>query len=284
MARLACAVGALALALLLGSAGAARAAPAAPPDALVLDAEAVWGYAERLLGQGESFRAISEYKRLLFYFPDSPRAPLARVRVGEAYLRGGEPALAIDALDALLAEPALAPRHDDARYLRGLAWLERDADLPYPLRETSIAAGLADLGAIGADWRGAESVRGFLAAMNDPPLLPRKSPGLAAGLSAVVPGAGSFYVGRYAEGSLAFFLTAVLAYAASTSFQQDHVAAGTVFGVLGLAFYAGGIYAAANGAHKHNDRAKAGYLLAQRQRFGLMLTPGAIGGAFSRTF
>jgi hypothetical protein len=100
-----------------------------------------------------------------------------------------------------------------------------------------------------------------------------------------VPGTGSFYVGRFAEGSLALFVNAVLIYATVNSFQRDQVGAGAVFGALALAFYGGAIYAAINGAHKFNDRARAAYLEEQRVRFGLVVPPaGGIGAAFERDF
>ncbi len=260
------------------------ASPALAQSPLLLDEGQLWNFGEHLFRKGEYFRAISEYKRVRHFFPSGQHAPAAALRIGEAYLRGGEAPLAIQHLGTLLSDPALSGRHDDVRFLRGLGWLERDRDRPYPLRESLIAAGLRDLRAIGQRWPGYAAVQGFLAAMDSPPELPRKSPLLAGSLSAVVPGAGSFYVGRYAEGSLALFVNGLLIFATVNSFQQEQVALGTVLGTLALAFYGGSIYAAANGAHKFNSRAHATYLQAQRRRFGLVIQQGAVGGAFNRRF
>jgi TM2 domain-containing membrane protein YozV len=178
-----------------------------------------------------------------------------------------------------------ARRNDSLHYALALGYLERGKTRPYPLRLDGIDAALSELDAVGASSPVRPNAEGFVAALREPPELPDKSPWLAGTFSAVIPGAGSFYVGRYAEGSLALFVNAVLIYATVTSFEQDQVAAGTVFGALALAFYGGSIYAAVNGAHKFNDRAKAAYLDEQRVKFGLVVPPaGGIGAAFGTEF
>ena len=267
---------------------------AAEQEPLVLNEEQAWGYAESLFRKREYFRSISEYRRLLHFFPDGQRGEAARLRIGEALLRGGEPRQAIGHLDALLAESAGSRRAgggraddrstDAARYLRALSWLEVDRGRPYPLRLEFIEAGLKDLEAIAPEWPGQKRVGAFLKALRDPPDLPEKSPGLAGALSALLPGAGSFYVGRFAEGSLAFFVTGLLGFAAVEAFDEDEPGLGTLMGAFALAFYGGSILAAANGAHKFNDSGRALYLEEQRNRFGIVLAPGGIAGAFRRKF
>ena len=251
---------------------------------VVLDEGKLWNYAESLFTRGEYYRAISEYWRLLHFFPEGGREADARLRIGQALLRGSEPGEALRHLDAMAAAPALAERMDDLRYLRGLGRLEFEAGRPYPLREASIGRALDELRAIGPGWRGGAQVRGFLNAMEDPPELPEKSPGFAGTLSAVLPGSGSFYVGRYAEGSLAFFVTALFIFASVEAFEDDRDGAGLVLGSLGLAFYGGSILAAVNGAHKFNDGAKSTYLQQQRQKFGIVVQPGGLAGAFRATY
>jgi hypothetical protein len=120
--------------------------------------------------------------------------------------------------------------------------------------------------------------------MDSPQGVPSKSPWLAGGLSAAVPGLGSVYVGRYAEGALAFFVNALLISATVSSFQHDQPALGMALGTFALAFYGGAIYSAANGANKFNDRAQAAYLEDQRAHFGIVLTPGGAAGAVRRNF
>lgn len=264
---------------------AAESAPDAPPaeGRIVLAAEQVWDFAESLYRQGEYYRAISEYQRLLYFFPGSELAPAARLRIGEAYLLGGEPELAVRHFSMLLEQTDPAGR-DPLLYLRGMAWLERGRARPYSLGEEDIQAGLRDFRALSPDSPQGRRSAPFVAAMEAPQDVPHKSPWLAGGLSAAVPGAGSVYVGRYAEGALAFFVDALFIASTVSAFQHDQPVLGAVLGVFALAFYGGSIYAAANGAHKYNDRARAAYLDEQRTRFGIVPLPGGVGASIHGRF
>ena len=251
---------------------------------VILDEPKLWSYAESLFHQGEYYRAVSEYWRLLQFFPEGEQGPAARLRIAQALLWGGEPAQAIDHLNTVGSHAALSPYQDDVFYLKGLSRLELDRERPYPLRQEAIASALKDLRAISPGWRGAGQVQGFLRAMDDPPELPEKSPALAGTLSAVLPGSGSFYVGRYAEGSLAFFVTALFIAASVEAFEDDREGAGLVLGSLGLAFYGGSILAAVNGAHKFNDGAGSQYLFQQQRKFGIVVDRTGLAGAFKTTY
>jgi tetratricopeptide (TPR) repeat protein len=250
---------------------------------LVLSEADVWGHAEALLAEGEYFRAVTEYKRLLYFFPAGRHVAAARQRIGEALLRGGEARAAGEHFGQLLAGAAPGER-DAALYGRALARLELGRDQPYRLRVPAIAAGLADLRAISPGSPEKARVEGFARALEAPADVPSRSPWLAGGLSAVLPGAGSLYVGRYAEASLAFFANALLIATTVTAFQEHQPALGAVTGVAALAFYGGAIYAAANGAQKFNDRAQDAYLERQRERFGLLVTPSGIAAGFEQKF
>jgi tetratricopeptide (TPR) repeat protein len=250
---------------------------------IVLTAERVWDFAESLFRQGEYYRAVSEYQRLLHFFPRSEQAPAARIRIGEAYLLGGEAELAVRYFSVLL-ERAGSTSRDGLLYLRGMAWLERGSARPYSLRMEDIKAGLRDFRALAPDSPQGRAAAPFVAAMAVPQDVPYKSPLLAGSLSAVLPGAGSVYVGRYAEGALAFFVNTLFIVSTVSAFQNDQPALGAVLGVIALAFYGGSIYAAVNGAHKHNDRALAAYLDDQRVRFGIVLLPGGAGASIRGSF
>ena len=45
-------------------------------------------FAEQLMREGEYFRAITEYRRFLFYYPDEPRRAMVHFRIGLALYRG----------------------------------------------------------------------------------------------------------------------------------------------------------------------------------------------------
>jgi len=250
---------------------------------IVLSDSEVWDFAESLYRQGEYYRAVSEYQRLLYFFPASGHADAARIRIGQAYLLGREPAQALRHFDALLQRED-ADQRDGVLYWRGMAWLDREVDRPYSLRLESIEAALRDFHGLSPASPESRKVTPFLAALEEPHDVPSKSPALAGTFSAVIPGAGSMYVGRYAEGSLAFVVNALLISSTASAFQHHQPALGSVLGVFALAFYGGSIYAAVNGAHKFNDRAQAAYLDQQRTRFGIVVLPGGAGGALQRNF
>ena len=243
----------------------------ASEEAIVLREGDQWAYAETLFRRQEYFRAITEYLRYQHFFPRGAQHEASFRRVAQAYLLGGEPAqarrwLSERATDALPAA--------ERQYLLALSWLEQAADAPYTLRRENVQRALDLLDDLPPSFVGKAAVDGFLKALDLPPHavpLPQKSPWLAGAFSAVVPGAGSVYVGRYAEGALAFFLNAVLFYATRDSLRAEQPVAAATFGVLALTFYGGSIYSAVNGAYKFNDDQQAAYLREQRLRFGLVL-------------
>jgi TolA-binding protein len=60
----------------------------APPEPTGLSTEQLLIFAERLMREGEYFRAITEYRRFLFYAPDDPRCPMVHFSIGLAFYRG----------------------------------------------------------------------------------------------------------------------------------------------------------------------------------------------------
>ncbi len=252
---------------------------------VVLREQEVWGYAERLFRQREYYRAVSEYKRLTHFFAAGRLRWPAELRIGEAYLNGGEPEQAVAHFTALLGDDAPGLPRSALLYLRAIGRLDVNSHLPYPLREPHVEAALADLRAIPAEWIGTAGVAGFVSAIESPPEeLPSKSPWLAGGLSVLLPGAGSVYVGRYSEGALSFFINALFIGATVNAVDKDDDDLAVVLGIGALAFYGGNIYAAANGAHKFNDRVRAAYLLQQRVRFGLLPRPEGWAGVLQLRF
>ena len=60
------------------------------PRTLVITDELQLGLAEAFMAEGEYYRAITEYKTFLYFFPDSARADYVRLQIGMAYYHGGE--------------------------------------------------------------------------------------------------------------------------------------------------------------------------------------------------
>jgi len=87
--------------------------------------------------------------------------------------------------------------------------------------------------------------------------LPRKSPWLAGGLSALVPGAGKACAGRFSDGLYSLALVGSASWFAYRDFEDDGASSvkGGLFGSVGAVLYAGNIYGSvvavrANRAHR----------------------------------
>ena len=118
---------------------------------------------------------------------------------------------------------------------------------------------------LGAAWTDAELVR-FDAARarlpTAPPHLqellerPRwRRPGVAALLSAGVPGLGQMYANAPAEGVAAFFVVGALATGTVLLARSEGASPGTIaLGAFAVSFYGGNIYGAADAAARHNRR------------------------------
>jgi TM2 domain-containing membrane protein YozV len=84
-----------------------------------------------------------------------------------------------------------------------------------------------------------------------------KSPFTAGLLSALLPGAGKFYTGRYGDGITALLSTGILSFLSYDNFRASHKFRGWLFAGLASLFYAGNIYGSAASAFDYNTRIDA---------------------------
>lgn len=277
------------LLLLLGMASPLRAAtlpPASPAGML--------SFADALYGRGDYYRAITEYRRFLFFFPGDKAAPRAALQIGRSYLAGDRWDEAETALSKVVAD---YPGTDQARraallfagvpFRRGDYPLARrryrellgggtlDADATAEARyriawtlieENRYAEAAAALSAVGQP-----QAADLAAAL--PPLekLPRKSPALAGGLSAVLPGSGQLYAGRPRDAGLAFALNSAFILGAWQSFDHGMPAVGGLLAFFEVGWYAGNIFNAVNSTEKYNRDVRAAARERLRHRFGISL-------------
>lgn len=83
-------------------------------------------------------------------------------------------------------------------------------------------------------------------------------PIIAACISAVLPGAGKIYTGRYEEGISAFLLTGLLAYVTAENIKHDHKLRAWVTGSFAAFFYSGSVYGSYVSAEVGNNEYRAG--------------------------
>jgi TM2 domain-containing membrane protein YozV len=81
---------------------------------------------------------------------------------------------------------------------------------------------------------------------------PRKSRLLAGTLSTVIPGSGQMYAGRYRDGLVAFTVSSLFIAGTVVALNDENYPLAAIAGIVGLPFYVGNIYGAANAADKYN--------------------------------
>jgi len=248
---------------------------------IVITDEVQLGLGDAFMADGEYYRAVTEYLRYLYLFPDAERAPYALLQIGLAHFRGGEYQRAIDYFARVRATYssehfAVAAYHEGLCHERlhqpGKAQdaFERAVIFDFatdPAREAllgkalgrvrqgDLAGGRTELDRfqalypeeprVGSVARGLEMIDAQAAA-------PRKSPLLAGVLSAVVPGSGQAYAGNYRDGLAALLVNGLFIAGTAVAIDQENYATAAVVGGIGLPFYLGNIYGAANAAQKWN--------------------------------
>ena len=157
--------------------------------------------------------------------------------------------------------------------LLGISLLDAEPLKPYRLRLESIDEAFTHLGVVKAVDQETAQISAFVSDWQNRKALPQKSPWLAGSLSVVVPGSGSFYAGRYVEGTYAFLITSLFILATADALADDRQDLGLVFGLFSLGFYGGSIYTAINGVHKLNDKTESDQLRQIRQKHGIWFIP-----------
>jgi tetratricopeptide (TPR) repeat protein len=246
-----------------------------------LPAEQVLEFANYLFSQQEYVRAIGEYERFLFLYPDNFQAPNAALRIVQCYFRGKRWQQAVEAADSFLSRYPKSSLEWEARFLKARSFGEmgrgdeaRDeylaiiADRPgKPLeaeawyliglsyakegRWLEADEALRQVGSNDSQYGAAKEVQQIVAEESQ---AKGKDPALAGFLAAILPGAGHFYCERPRDGTLALVFTGAFAFATYEAFNQGHEGVGIGLAVVTAAFYGGNIYSAVNVAHKYNDR------------------------------
>jgi len=227
-------------------------------------------YAISLYQQGEYFRAITEFKRDLYQHPESQLNWSTRLWIIKSYYAGGETKQAIYHLEQELQKPVPQPIFH--LYL-GLALFDHHQPYPYSLRAADIKRGVQALEKVPPSVTNARYIEDFVGDWKQRDTEPAYSPRLAGGLSAVLPGSGSAYLGRWREASYAFLFTTVFAAAALQTRNANQPGLAALFGGFGLVFYGGNIYTAVNSAHKTNDQMQAKQFQRLRQKHGIFFLP-----------
>jgi TM2 domain-containing membrane protein YozV len=264
--------------------------PSAPPPAPVStssspsaagDAGLALRFADHLFGDGDYYRAITEYRRYLWLSrgrgDEAPRAALA---IGEALMRGEQWDAAGRQLDGVASRTTDLELRRTALFAAARAYLEdgrpelakprfrllvADEEADGALKQHSrmlLAWGHFDAGELDkareifqsiatSDSQWAVQAKGVVDAIDQKGSLAMKDP-LVAALLSIIPGAGHMYLGQWGTGvtSLAWNTLFIVAAVSAWLTGDWGVAAVLTFAELG--WYSGSMFGAIAGAFRHN--------------------------------
>jgi len=236
--------------------------------------------------EGEYYRAVTEYKKLLILFPDSQRADYALYKIGMAHYKGEEYEDCVDSFSSLQTKYKQSEHIEEAQFVKGLCfWKLKKLDsalivfddlaashphsryAPISLVSASLVA--LDEENISASRNrlmqlikryphevAAKNARKAISLVSQYQEIPQKSEKLAAVLSAILPGSGYIYAAHYGDGITALAINSLWIAGAVTGIRAEYYAVAGVLAGVGLPFYLGNIYGSANAAKKWNLKVK----------------------------
>jgi tetratricopeptide (TPR) repeat protein len=268
-------------------------------QALTIDGDRQYQFAESLFSSGQYRRAAEEYQKFAFFFPEDRRQRPARFKAGQAFLLGKDPSTARDLFNELTHGDEMDAVAVEAHFMM----VECDLELN---RITQAVLGLNNLILLSddqdirdrayyrlgwlhidlTDWPAARKAFARISNsrrdhfriddlerdLDRADSLPSRSPALAGTLS-IIPGAGQLYCNRYEDALIAFAVNLGIFWAAHDAFDQDQYALGGVLAFIGTGFYAGNIYGAVGDAHKFNQN--------RQKQFGESLQRHLVAGPLS---
>ncbi|MFC1858349.1 tetratricopeptide repeat protein [Thermodesulfobacteriota bacterium] len=247
-------------------------------SSIVIDANEQLEFAEHYFLIGEYVRAVDEYKRFIYFFPEDSRVEETMYKIGMAYFSDQNFKEAIKAFEQILdkyQDSAISLKsyfmisecqlrqHEFGPAITNLHNLITISDDPKIIDEAHYRLGWIYVET--ASWEEARSyfeniqeqkketyrLSEVYDALGKTNSIPRKNPATA-GILSIIPGAGYLYCERYQDALIAFLLNGGLILAAYESFDNDLNALGAVITFVEIGFYAGNIYGAVSSAHKYN--------------------------------
>jgi tetratricopeptide (TPR) repeat protein len=252
-------------------------------DQIVIDKEAQYRFAQTAMDKGEHLRAVAEFERFVYFFPEDERVPKARYLIGLCHIMAkdydsGRKVLQdvyTDYVSTSVAGKALlliGESYDQEGMTEKAERYFKTVVEMYPHLELKNSA-LYRLGwnkMKQDEWR--EASETFMKVKEESPLyaysqdlsrislkgqtLPHKNPTTAGILSGILPGLGHAYCNRYKNGTVALLLNVLTIWAGLEAFDEGIDVLGGAMMFLELGWYTGSIYSAVNSAHKYNKKVR----------------------------
>lgn len=236
------------------------------------------GFANFLVKEGEYYRAITEYYRLIYAAADSTKKANLFKNIGLCYFRGADYEGYISFLEknrAYFASSAII-QAEMALYLgksyyhlnqyqktiSTLEWSSYRTDNFF--NENQLLLGISyarlfdwqkaieELGLIKQDYPRKKSSESIIRSLQNFPKLPQKSPAGAGILSSIIPGTGYIYIGRVGTGITSFLVNGLLIWTISEAIIKEQYGLASAAGFLGIGWYIGNIKGSVDAAHIYN--------------------------------
>ena len=245
---------------------------------LKIDPDTQYNFAEHYYSNEEYFRAIDEYKRFIYFFPEDARTPLSAYKIGMLYFTSRRFKEAVNSFETIIEQyadtdllvksyfmiseclvmlaeyvPAISNLHnliiitddmhtkDEAFYRIGWIYLEIGAWEKAKLYFSKISMQNSHK----------YSLKKLSDELNREATILKKNPNLA-GILSIIPGTGFLYCERYQDALIAFLLNGAMICAAYEAFDSGNDALGGIITFVETGFYAGNIYGSVSSAHKYN--------------------------------
>ena len=249
---------------------------------VVIDADGQFEFARSFMEKGDYGRAISEYERFIYFFPEERRVSLARELIGHCYLDDGKYTDARNVFAKTYRADPDSPMAKKALFLTGESYyregvydkaenffgevLER---YPSPslrnkalyrlgwtrMQENRWREASEDFKRVEAESSLSEKARRLSVESLKGEDLPYKDP-TTAGVMAILPGLGHVYVSRYKDALVSFLLNGLFIWATVEAFNHDQNVLGGILAFFEVGWYSGNIYSAVNATHKWNRKVR----------------------------
>ena len=254
---------------------------------IVINENIQFNLAEQFFYDRDYFRAITEYKKLIYYFPQSNLLEMAYFKIGEAYFRGEKWKQAIQSFEIVKNKFPNGSLIDRAHYFTGISYYNEEDyrssrrqfetildSFPTSKFTDNAKLHLAMSYIEERKWGKAKLsfeeieeesdlfrfANNFAIGLEEMDGLHYKSHHFAATIAAIIPGSGHLYAGRKRDAATAFLLNSAFIWGAVESFEDENYAVGGILTFFELGWYFGNIYSAKNSVYKYNKRIEDEYI------------------------
>jgi len=269
-----------------------------------IDPDRQFEFAEKYFLAQDYFRAISEYKRFIYFFPQDGRVGQATLKIGLSYFGNKAYEKALNFFKKASAGNGRTPLAVKAVLMQSECYLALKAvgravsvleQLAAHTNDSDIRdKALYRIGWIYFETESWDKARSFfekiepknrpkyrlselLREFDNVGAIPQKNPALA-GLLGLVPGAGYLYTDRYHDALIASLLNGALILAAYTSFDNENYALGAILAFVEIGFYSGSIYGSVSAAHKYNRQQTRNFIQNVKHKNKVHLSGGYMDG------